>query len=139
MKDLEFMGLAVRVMTTALLALGLVGSAFGADVAPVAPEAGQESNATKGQAVTVDLAYREVGYSFVDWNVSMTTRSGAFQKEPKLSPTKVIRGSLRLGSRDQETGFAWDQAAGKLYLDLNRNQDLTDDPGGVFSSRGGAR
>ena len=29
--------------------------------------------------------------------------------------------------------FAWDRTAGKLYLDLNRNLDLTDDPAGVFS------
>ena len=35
--------------------------------------------------------------------------------------------------------FAWDRAAGKLYLDLNRNLDLADDSAGVFSSLGGAR
>jgi hypothetical protein len=32
--------------------------------------------------------------------------------------------------------FAWDRAAGKLYLDLNRNLDMTDDPAGVFSTQG---
>ena len=41
---------------------------------------------------------------------------------------------MQLGDgKGDEMGFAWDRAAGKLYLDLNRNLDLTDDPAGVFS------
>ncbi len=31
--------------------------------------------------------------------------------------------------------FLWQRDAGKLILDLNRNQDLTDDPAGVFTTR----
>ena len=56
-----------------------------------------------------------------------------------MSRSKVIRGLLKLGGGgSNEMAFAWDRTAGKLYLDLNRNLDLTDDPAGVFSSQGGA-
>jgi hypothetical protein len=45
----------------------------------------------------------------------------------------VSRGMLQLGGgASNEMAFAWDRNAGKLYLDLNRNLDLTDDPAGVF-------
>ena len=42
---------------------------------------------------------------------------------------------LRFG-KDTNNAIAliWDQPKSKLYLDLNRNLDLTDDPAGVFSS-----
>jgi len=139
MKDREYRRLAAGAATAALVVFGLLGRAFGADVAPVVPEAEEGADSPAGEVVTVDLDYREVGYSFINWSVPMTTRSEAFKKEPALSHGKVIRGTVRLGSPNQETAFAWDRAAGKLYLDLNRNQDLTDDPGGVFSSRTGAR
>jgi len=32
--------------------------------------------------------------------------------------------------------FAWDARAQRLYVDLNRNRDLTDDPAGVFIGTG---
>jgi len=84
--------------------------------------------------VTVYLDYREVNYSVINWGLTLITKSSAFKKEPVFSGSKVIRGTLQLGgSKSDEMGFAWDRAAGKLYLDLNRNLDLTDDPAGVFS------
>ena len=139
MKNREFSGLAAGVATTVLVVFGLLGEAFGADVAPVLSAAEASTDSAAGQVVTVDLDYREVNYDFVNTSVPMTTRSEAFKNEPALSRGKVIRGTVRLGSPNQETSFAWDRSAGKLYLDLNGNQDLTDDPGGVFSCRGGAR
>ena len=50
-------------------------------------------------------------------------------------PAHVFRSRLRFG-KDTNNAIAliWDQPKRKLYLDLNRNLDLTDDPAGVFSS-----
>jgi hypothetical protein len=39
--------------------------------------------------------------------------------------------------REQPIAFLWDATQGKLYLDLNRNGDLTDDSDGKFSSDSG--
>jgi len=39
------------------------------------------------------------------------------------------------GQSSNAIAFLWQRDAGKLYLDLNRNRDLTDDPSGVFSTR----
>ena len=45
-----------------------------------------------------------------------------------------MRGTLKFGDRsDHFIAFILDASRGKLYLDLNRNQDLTDDPSGVYS------
>jgi hypothetical protein len=67
------------------------------------------------------------------WNLDQT--NGPFLKEPQLSPQHALHSTLRFG-RDTSNAFAliWDQPKQKLYLDLNRNLDLTDDPAGVFSS-----
>ncbi len=127
------------VAKAALVVCGLLGPVLGADVAPAVAEAEGTTGLPAAEVVTVDLDYHEVNYSFVNCGLSMTTRSEAYKKEPKLSSSKVLRGTVRLGSPNQETGFAWDRAAGKLYLDLNRNQDLTDDPSGVFSRLAGGR
>ncbi len=51
-----------------------------------------------------------------------------FAKEPDFGNHRVVRGRLGFGGATNEfTGFAWDQTANRLYLDLNGNQDLTDD------------
>jgi hypothetical protein len=87
-----------------------------------------------GVTQTVYLDYRELGQSVNNWNLSLGTQSAAFKKEPNLGMRKVVRGTMKFGnSADQFLPFLWDQTNGKLYLDLNRNQDLTDDPAGVFS------
>jgi hypothetical protein len=80
------------------------------------------------------LEYRELGSEAMVWNLPLTLQSAAFKKEPALGLRKVLRGTLKFGSSsDQYLPFIWDYGKGKLYLDLNRNQDLTDDAGGVFS------
>lgn len=67
------------------------------------------------------------------WTLDKT--NAPFLKEPELSKQDVSRGLLRFG-KDTNNAIAllWDQPKSKLYLDLNRNLDLTDDPAGVFSS-----
>jgi hypothetical protein len=59
-----------------------------------------------------------------------------FLKEPELSKQGVLRGWLRFGKKDTNNAIAlvWDQPKRRLYLDQNRNLDLTDDLAGVFSS-----
>jgi len=75
----------------------------------------------------------------VYWNIDKT--NAPFLKEPELSPENVFRSVLRFGGKDTNNTIAliWDQPKSKLHLDLNRNQDLTDDPAGVFSSSGKGR
>jgi len=83
---------------------------------------------------SVYLEYRELDYSTANWAIPVTLQSAPFKKEPPLSQRDVTRGTLKFGnSTDHFIPFLWDRAQGKLYLDLNRNLDLTDDPDGVFS------
>jgi hypothetical protein len=92
------------------------------------------TNAPPAPVATAYLDYQEVKYTFIEWPLGVTTRSSAFEQEPPLSRIKVIRGWLQLGGGgSNDMAFAWDRSAGKLYLDLNRNLNLTDDPAGVFS------
>ncbi len=60
-----------------------------------------------------------------------------FKKEPDYAGEKVVRSVLYVAPGQKEyIGFACDFESNKLYLDLNRNLDLTDDPDGVFESNG---
>lgn len=83
--------------------------------------------------ITSSLEYQETDYGIASLGVSLTTRTEPFKKE-QAADGKVIRGNLSLGSAANAVSFVWQRDAGKLFLDLNRNQDLTDDPGGVFSA-----
>jgi len=140
MKDRDFRKRAAEMASAALLVVGLLGLVPGAVRSACAQEAPGVTNSSAGQVVNAYLDYREVSYSFVTWPLPITTRSSAFTKEPALSRSQVTRGLLKLGGGgSNEMAFAWDRAAGKLYLDLNRNLDLADDSTGVFSSLGGAR
>jgi hypothetical protein len=70
----------------------------------------------------------------VYWSLDKTNTP--FLKEPELSNRGVFRSVLRFGKQDTNNalGLIWDQPKSRLYLDLNRNLDLTDDPAGVFNS-----
>ena len=57
-----------------------------------------------------------------------------FRKEPKYAGAQVRRGVLPVGQGLRPIAFAFDPTARKLYLDLNGNFDLTDDPGGTFDA-----
>jgi hypothetical protein len=86
----------------------------------------------------IDLVYQEVPDSFINWGTTVLTRSNPFQHEPAFGSHRITRGTLRLGREaTNAVGFVWDRTAGKLYLDLNRNQDLGDDAAGVFTTRAG--
>jgi hypothetical protein len=93
-----------------------------------APAGSSSSNAT-----LVSLDYQETGYSVNNWSVSLKTQTSPFKKEPGALSGKIVRGVLNFaGESSNAMRFLWQRDARKLYLDLNRNEDLTDDPSGVF-------
>ncbi len=93
-----------------------------------APAGSPSSNAT-----VASLEYQETAYSVNNWGVGLGTQSMPFKKEPAALSGKIARGALNFaGDAGNAIAFLWQRDARKLYLDLNRNQDLTDDPSGVF-------
>ncbi len=56
-----------------------------------------------------------------------------FKKEPDLGKWQVSRGVLAVGNKKENyLPFAWNKIDGKLYIDFNRNLDLTDDGKNIF-------
>ena len=101
-----------------------------ASAAPTEPPA-----AAPPAGYSADLTYQETDEVVDQAHVGVTLQRPAFKKEPRLPRQNVFRGSLLWGPRpDQAMAFLWDKANGRLYLDLNRNRDLTDDPAGMFAS-----
>jgi hypothetical protein len=88
-----------------------------------------------GTVTTVPLEYQETSFQFLYRNVPVERRLTPFPKEPALAPGPVVRGVLKFGGNPSNAiPFVWQGGAKKLFLDLNRNQDLTDDPAGVRSA-----
>jgi hypothetical protein len=86
-------------------------------------------------AITASLEYQEANYSVNTWGVALTTQTVFFKKEPPAASGKIIRGLMNFGGDSSNAiPFLWQRDARKLFLDLNRNRDLTDDPSGVYSS-----
>lgn len=134
MRHKQIRGLAASTARTWLVLLGSLGLAFGTVVSIGAQESAARTDAMAPQTITANLDYREVDYPVNNLGLQVTAKSTAFKKEPVLSGNKVIRGTLQLGlGTGDGMAFAWDRAAGKLFLDLNRNLDLTDDTAGTFS------
>jgi hypothetical protein len=81
-----------------------------------------------------DLEYQPDGFN-CRISANIREEGEKFAKEPDFAGRNIARGLLLTGANvEQYTGFAWDQAGGKLYLDMNHNGDLTDDPEGIFES-----
>jgi hypothetical protein len=84
--------------------------------------------------VVAHLQYREVDFAPLACEIEVH-RGARFTKEPAFSGPDVFRGSFCLGpDTNLFLPFAWDARAHRLYLDLNRNRDLTDDPAGVIAA-----
>lgn len=62
----------------------------------------------------------------------MSKTATTFIKEPNFGRGKIIRNSFPIPGK--ALPFAWDKRAAKLYIDFNRNLDLTDDPDNVFEA-----
>jgi len=135
MSHLELRKASTGARATALLAISLIGLTFSAAVA-VAEARGGETNSQQGQVVTAYLDYREVSEAPLHSGWGVVKRAEPFNKEPEFSGGTVLRGVFKLeGAATNDVAFAWDRTAGKLYLDLNGNGDLTDDVAGVFTSK----
>jgi hypothetical protein len=118
---------------------GLLGQAVAAVVSLCAQEA-PATNPRSGKVVTAYFEYQDANYSYANWGLPLAPKAPVFKKEPVFSRSKVTRGAWQLGGGvGNDVGFAWDRTAGKLYVDLNGDLDLTDDPAGVFSSDKGAQ
>ena len=119
----------IPVVTLAWLALGVIAR-FPAGAAPA------ETAATSPASIlTTDLNYQETDEVLVSRQCDVKPQTAAFTKEPPLGKKNVLRGFLLGGEQpDRATAYIWDRGNGRLYLDLNRNRDLTDDPTGVFAS-----
>lgn len=112
-----------RVCLALLLALTTPGSLLAAESAP--PPAPTQA---------VDLVYHETQTSFLNLGLDTTSVSAPFAKEPAVG-AQTLRGKLKFGGAESNAiAFLWDRKAGKLFLDLNRNLDLTDDASGSFST-----
>ncbi len=119
----------IPVMILGWLGLGVPAS-FAADAALVEPAA-----ASSPASYTADLNYQETDEVLVYGSVGVRLQSAPFPKEPALPGQNVFRGLLMWRTLPkQATAFIWDNGRGRLYLDLNRNHDLTDDPKGIFAS-----
>jgi hypothetical protein len=102
-------------------------SSFAASAEPAA--------ASPGATYTTDLNYQETDEVLVSRAVGVKLQTAPFPKEPALPGQNVFRGSLLWGPRpEQAMSFIWDKGRGRLFLDLNRNRDLTDNPNGRFAS-----
>ncbi len=96
-------------------------------------EAGRNPSADVPREVVLQLAVAPSPLESLNNDLAKPTKP--FLKEPETSSHHVFRSRLRFGEEtNNRVALIWDQPRQKLYLDLNRNLDLTDDPGGVFSS-----
>jgi hypothetical protein len=122
----------------------LLAAAVVAVTCPGNVSGGEDSarpNAPSGAVTTVPLEYRETIYRSFLYDlllrdVPVEVRSSPFPKEPSPASGHVVRGVLQFGGNlSNAVSFLWQIDAQKLFLDLNRNRDLTDDADGVFSGR----
>jgi hypothetical protein len=90
--------------------------------------------ATDGGTNAAYLGYTVASQPLRLFGLTLTPEPKAFQKEPDTGGRRVCRASFYYADRSAEaTAFLWDYTKGKLYLDLNHNRDLTDDPEGVLT------
>ena len=96
-------------------------------------EASAQPATPTGTVTTVPLEYQETDFQFLFRHVPVERRLAPFPKEPALAHGPIVRGVFNFGGNPSNAiAFVWVGGAKKLLLDLNRNQDLTDDPAGVI-------
>ena len=85
--------------------------------------------------IVAHLEYREVDFAPLATEISILP-GARFRKEPVFAGHNVFRGFFCLGTdTNLFVPFAWDEEQRKLYVDANRNLDLTDDaPGGYLAA-----
>ncbi|HYG36219.1 MAG TPA: hypothetical protein VEC99_15615 [Clostridia bacterium] len=115
--------------------MGIWAASWIACAASVADSSQSQSKPLGDNTLTVPLEYHEVSFGVSGVGLSVKVQQDPFKKEPQLSSTGIHRGRLPFpGQKENDLPFIWDTSSDKLYLDFNRNEDLTDDPDAVFSS-----
>ena len=113
----------------ALLVAAAVLAAFGA---------GAQTD-TQGDSFTFQLDWVETGFS-LGVNLDTAGQEFVFEKEPDYEGTEIVRSVIPFGDDPaQAIGFAWDKSVEKLYLDVNRDRDLTDPSSAVFTASPASR
>ena len=96
---------------------------------------GAESNPPPA-GIVLQLQYREADFAPLVWEPEIAG-GASFAREPDVAGRRVFRGVFKLGAdTNQFVPFLWDIEGGRLHLDLNRNRDLTDEPGGGLTASG---
>jgi 2-amino-4-hydroxy-6-hydroxymethyldihydropteridine diphosphokinase len=114
-------------LCVALLGIFLSFGASGGADSPVGP-------GLPASAIVAHLQYREVDFASLCGEINVT-REARFVREPAFVGPQVFRGRFALDDdSNQSLPFAWDIQGRRLYLDHNRNGDLTDDPKGVLAA-----
>lgn len=94
----------------------------------------QAQTAAGGATLSFPLKYVEKGGRLLS-SVDPGKQEVRFRKEPDFGKDKVLRRALIVGPEQNDfVGFAVDLTKRSLYVDLNQNLDLTDDPQGVFKA-----
>ena len=90
--------------------------------------------AAAGDQHTFELTWQAEGFH-KDLPAAMD-RTEPFDKEPDTGGREVHRGVLHCDPAKPENDviFLWDKSEGKLYIDLNRDGDLTNDPDGDLTT-----
>jgi hypothetical protein len=89
-----------------------------------------------GQTRQLQLEYQEVPYVLKSFGLRVAPLPQPFKKEPEFGQHRVVRSALGWGTQtNQFTPFAWDHTDNRLYLDQNRNLDLTDDSDAVYAGQ----
>ena len=99
---------------------------FSASVMFHASRAVSQDNDHAGEILEFTLHPVSEGFeSDSNYNFQCARQEMVFEHEPDYEGSSVIRTALRAG--DWYMGMAYDQSAGLLYIDRNRNLDLRDD------------
>jgi hypothetical protein len=124
----DFVSVGVVFVSAGLFWAGNIGG-LAAEGAPAGPAAG-------GEVRQIALEYQEAPYVLDTFELRFTPLAQAFKKEPEFGAHRVVRGALGWGTQtNQFTPFAWDHSNNRLYLDQNRNLDLTDDSDAVYAGQ----
>jgi hypothetical protein len=95
----------------------------------------QAESAAPPAGAVAHLEYREVDFAPLATEISILP-GARFRKEPVFTGHNVFLGFFCLGTdTNLFVPFVWDDEQRKLYVDANRNLDLTDDaPGGYLAA-----
>ncbi len=88
-----------------------------------------------------ELNWQEQGLNHTR-QVDISQNLPVFAVEPQWNGRQVKRGHLTFDLPSMKTiqvGLIWDRSDHKLYIDLNQDDDLTNDPNGILTAEGDTR